>query len=131
MSALWPAPDWKKHHAPSGHWQNGKGELKPYRLYQSEIRQYRIVQWCRCLHREWNPGFPKRGRTVSPTVRLPAGDDFSDKKIVEIINGLCHNNNEKPDGFRLDASDVPDLVPILGVLGAYCEENPSSTMQPA
>lgn len=25
---------------------------------------------------EWNPGFPKRGRTVSPTVRLPAGDDF-------------------------------------------------------
>ena len=44
-----------------------------------------------------------------------------DKKIVEIINGLCYNNNEKPDGFRLDASDVPDLVPILGVLGAYCE----------
>ena len=25
---------------------------------------------------ERNPGFPKRGRTVSPTVRLPAGDDF-------------------------------------------------------
>ena len=35
-----------------------------------------FFRWCRCLHREWNPGFPKRGRTVSPTVRLPAGDDF-------------------------------------------------------
>ena len=33
MSALWPAPDWKKHHAPSGHWQNDKGGLEPYRIH--------------------------------------------------------------------------------------------------
>ena len=25
----------KDDHAPPGHWQNGKGGLKPYRLYQS------------------------------------------------------------------------------------------------
>ena len=28
------APDWKKHHAPSGHWQNDKGGLEPYRIHQ-------------------------------------------------------------------------------------------------
>lgn len=43
-----------------------------------------------------------------------------DKKIVEIVSGLCYNNKETPDGFRLDASDVPDLVPVLGVLGTFC-----------
>lgn len=45
-----------------------------------------------------------------------------DKKIVEIINSLCYNKNKKPCGFRIDASDIPDLVPILGVLGTFCEE---------
>lgn len=43
-----------------------------------------------------------------------------DKKIVEIVNGLCYNNSKTPEGFRLDASDVPDLVPVLGVLGTFC-----------
>ena len=32
---VWPAPDWKKHHASSGHWQNDKGGLEPYRIHQS------------------------------------------------------------------------------------------------
>ncbi len=44
-----------------------------------------------------------------------------DKKIVEIISSLCYNNKELPDGFRIDASDIPDLVPILGVLGTFCK----------
>ncbi len=43
-----------------------------------------------------------------------------DKKIVEIVSGLCYNNKETPDGFRIDASDIPDLVPVLGVLGTFC-----------
>lgn len=43
-----------------------------------------------------------------------------DKKIVEIVSGLCYNNSDTLDGFSIDASDVPDLVPILGVLGTFC-----------
>lgn len=43
-----------------------------------------------------------------------------DKKIVEIIGGLCYNK-EKPEGFNIDAADIPDLVPVLGVLGTFCE----------
>jgi len=42
-----------------------------------------------------------------------------DKKIVEITENLCYNNNQ-PDAFTVNASDIPDLVPILGVLGTYC-----------
>lgn len=46
-----------------------------------------------------------------------------DKKIVEIINGLCYNRNNTAvkNGFSVDASDIPDLVPILGVIGTFCE----------
>ncbi len=43
-----------------------------------------------------------------------------DKKIVEIIENLCYNENE-PIGFNVNASDIPDLVPILGVLGTFCK----------
>ncbi len=43
-----------------------------------------------------------------------------DKKIVEIIGNLCYNNKDVPDGFSIDASDIPDLVPVLGVLGTFC-----------
>lgn len=43
-----------------------------------------------------------------------------DKKIIEIIKKLCYNN-DKPAGFQTDASDIPDLVPILGVLGTFCQ----------
>ncbi|MCM1226492.1 MAG: 3-phosphoshikimate 1-carboxyvinyltransferase [Clostridium sp.] len=44
-----------------------------------------------------------------------------DKKIVEIIKSLCYNNNDpsNTDGFNVDASDIPDLVPILGVIGTF------------
>ncbi|MBE6855341.1 MAG: 3-phosphoshikimate 1-carboxyvinyltransferase [Ruminococcus sp.] len=44
-----------------------------------------------------------------------------DEKIVEIIAGLCYNNrNEIINGFSVDARDIPDLVPILAVLGTFC-----------
>lgn len=42
-----------------------------------------------------------------------------DKKIVEITSRLCYNNNY-PEGFNINASDIPDLVPVLGVLGTFC-----------
>ncbi|MGN0612408.1 MAG: 3-phosphoshikimate 1-carboxyvinyltransferase [Porcipelethomonas sp.] len=42
-----------------------------------------------------------------------------DKKIVEITEKLCYNENG-PDGFSVNAADIPDLVPVLGVLGTYC-----------
>lgn len=42
-----------------------------------------------------------------------------DKKIVEITDTLCYND-DTPGAFRIDASDIPDLVPILGVLGTFC-----------
>lgn len=43
-----------------------------------------------------------------------------DKKIVEITENLCYNENNVPMGFSVNASDIPDLVPILAVLGTYC-----------
>ncbi len=43
-----------------------------------------------------------------------------DKKIVEIIGNLCYNEKNEPEGFSVDASDIPDLVPILAVLGTFC-----------
>lgn len=40
-----------------------------------------------------------------------------DRKILEIINGMCYNNSI--GSYKADCSDIPDLVPILAVLGAY------------
>ena len=40
-----------------------------------------------------------------------------DKKILEIINNMCYNNNI--GHYNADCSDIPDLVPILAVLGAF------------
>lgn len=42
-----------------------------------------------------------------------------DKKIVEIIAEMCRNGNK---GFEADCSDIPDLVPILAVLGSFGSE---------
>lgn len=44
-----------------------------------------------------------------------------DKKIVEITRNLCYNNNY-PNGFSINAMDIPDLVPILAVLGTFCND---------
>lgn len=41
-----------------------------------------------------------------------------DKKILDIIADMCYNNN-KLNGFDVDCSDIPDLVPILTVLGCF------------
>ena len=46
-----------------------------------------------------------------------------DKKIIEIIKKLCYNDKSIPDGFNVNAMDIPDLVPILAVLGTYCENS--------
>lgn len=40
-----------------------------------------------------------------------------DKKIIELIDTACENG--KITGYKADCSDIPDLVPILSVLGAY------------
>ncbi len=40
-----------------------------------------------------------------------------DKKILEIISDMCYNGNI--GHYRADCSDIPDLVPILAVLGAF------------
>ena len=39
------------------------------------------------------------------------------KKILDIIKKTCYNGNI--GHFREDCSDIPDLVPILAVLGAF------------
>ena len=44
-----------------------------------------------------------------------------DKKIVEICEKIVYNNNGALRPFELDCSDIPDLVPILAVLGSFCE----------
>lgn len=43
-----------------------------------------------------------------------------DKKIIDIIKSATKDG--KITGFRADCSDIPDLVPILSVLGAYSTE---------
>lgn len=45
-----------------------------------------------------------------------------DKKIIEICNEIVYNSDKnelKP--FDIDCSDIPDLVPILAVLGSFCK----------
>ena len=60
------------------------------------------------------------GNEINLNNLLP--DSFQgDKKIVEIIDNLCYNENKRPKGFEINATDIPDLVPILAVLGTYCE----------
>lgn len=44
-----------------------------------------------------------------------------DKKIVEICEKIVYNENGGLNPFRLDCSDIPDLVPVLTVLAAFCE----------
>ena len=43
-----------------------------------------------------------------------------DKKIIEILNEIGYNNNNGLDCFSINATDIPDLVPILAVLGCFC-----------
>lgn len=43
-----------------------------------------------------------------------------DKKIVEICKGISADDNGELSPFNIDCSDIPDLVPILAVLGTFC-----------
>ncbi len=43
-----------------------------------------------------------------------------DKKIVEICEKIVYNKNDSLNAFRLDCSDIPDLVPVLTVLACFC-----------
>lgn len=40
-----------------------------------------------------------------------------DKKILDILSKLCYNDEYSE--FNIDVSDIPDLVPILAVLGSF------------
>lgn len=43
-----------------------------------------------------------------------------DKKIIEIVQQMCYNKEQgQPVCFNIDATDIPDLVPILAVLGTF------------
>lgn len=44
-----------------------------------------------------------------------------DKKILEICREIVYNKNSVLKCFEQDCSDIPDLVPILAVLGCFCE----------
>jgi 3-phosphoshikimate 1-carboxyvinyltransferase len=54
---------------------------------------------------------------------LPEKSAQGDRKIVEITEQMCYNRNSgKKAAFRVDASDIPDLVPILAVLGTFGDD---------
>ncbi len=44
-----------------------------------------------------------------------------DKKIVEIFADMVYNRKNGLNSFRLDCSDIPDLVPALAVMGAFAD----------
>lgn len=52
---------------------------------------------------------------------LNVNSSQGDKKIIEICREMVYNNGVGLKAFELDCSDIPDLVPILAVLAAFCE----------
>lgn len=42
-----------------------------------------------------------------------------DKKIVEISSSMRYNKKGSQQNFIIDVSDIPDLVPVLAVLGCF------------
>lgn len=43
-----------------------------------------------------------------------------DKKVVEICKQSCYNrNDDRLNAYTINATDIPDLVPILAVLGCF------------
>lgn len=54
---------------------------------------------------------------------IPEKSVQGDRKIVEIIAEMCYNrSNGKNAAFHVDATDIPDLVPILAVLGTFGDD---------
>ena len=58
---------------------------------------------------------------VDVSFAIGAGSFQGDKKIVEICEKIVYNKNGGLRPFDLDCSDIPDLVPVLTVLGSFCE----------
>ncbi|MBR1764636.1 MAG: 3-phosphoshikimate 1-carboxyvinyltransferase [Ruminococcus sp.] len=52
---------------------------------------------------------------------LNVNSSQGDKKIIEICREMVYNNGVGLKAFSLDCSDIPDLVPVLAVLGCFCE----------
>jgi len=51
---------------------------------------------------------------------IPEKSVQGDRKILVIISEMCYNKeNGKNAAFHVDATDIPDLVPILAVLGTF------------
>ena len=44
-----------------------------------------------------------------------------DKKIIEICRNMVYNKGGVLRPFEVSAADIPDLVPILAVLGSFCD----------
>ncbi|MDE5792784.1 MAG: 3-phosphoshikimate 1-carboxyvinyltransferase, partial [Oscillospiraceae bacterium] len=53
---------------------------------------------------------------------IPEKSMQGDRKIIEIIEQMCYNKNTEQDIFKIDARDIPDLVPILAVLATFAEK---------
>lgn len=54
---------------------------------------------------------------------IPEKSVQGDRKIVEIIDEMCYNKkSDKNAAFHVDATDIPDLVPILAVLGTFGDD---------
>lgn len=47
-----------------------------------------------------------------------------DRKILDIVSEIVYNKNgiKKMKAFSIDVADIPDLVPILAVLGCFCDD---------
>jgi 3-phosphoshikimate 1-carboxyvinyltransferase len=43
-----------------------------------------------------------------------------DKKIIEICEEIVYNKRGMLKPFTVSAADIPDLVPVLAVLGSFC-----------
>ena len=53
---------------------------------------------------------------------IPEKSVQGDRKIIELIEKICYQKNEKQDTFLIDAKDIPDLVPILAVLATFSDK---------
>lgn len=53
---------------------------------------------------------------------IPAQSVQGDRKIVELIEKICYQQNQPQEKFVIDAKDIPDLVPILAVLATFSDK---------
>ncbi|MDE5885173.1 MAG: 3-phosphoshikimate 1-carboxyvinyltransferase [Oscillospiraceae bacterium] len=53
---------------------------------------------------------------------IPETSTQGDRKIVEIIEKICYHQQIPDAVFKINAKDIPDLVPILAVLATFSEK---------